>query len=833
MLHGNASHDGFTQAELKPPFHLAWERHFTGERLGSAVEPIVADGKIFIATHSGSLYALHAITGQPIWRFAANGPFLHSPAFADGRIYAACADGCVYALASNSGKLLWRVGPLAGGFSASPVVDKDRVFIGSRGGELLAIDASSGKQLWRRPLAAPVRQTAAIDGTRVFVTSEDLRVHSFATADGKPLWTSQPLSGQTARDYYPLIVRSDNRAFVIVRTNPLLNMGQRIARDRSLLARNAGADDSHWKRLDDWLKSDAAHGNADLWAKEQRAVVDYLRTNPDAGTFFILDADSGEQTQTAPVLWVAGCQGVGAMPARTRDGRLLIFNRSAYGNWNHGVAPMVALQLLDLPKNHIEPLFHRQGRQPPWNCFWGTADESQNFVVAGDTVLIVHQGTLSGLGLSSNNLLPICGNRDTYGGFKNPPWARNEWHGPGRGGVAIAENRIYWQTGSRLLCIAAGQAGRGAGETAVDGANVPTVRADGLPAPNASEISQQLADAVAQVLSKKWAPLFTDPGLSGRVFLFDENRSLFESLAWAYPNLPPELKTRVKTLLAEEWESRPPFTSQGNLPLNAGAPREWFGVPEQFRVRLGSDPRPHPFGGVYAAWLYAKRCDEKQRILRAFPAIRASFADFIKTGWKLDAARGDLYANRYLSSLIAFADLSDAAGDADQARQARSKADETRDALLAWWRAAARQPLGSFSGSSELDKFIGSGEGLSFRVAPHRHKLALFQDLTPEVASLVRAAEPEAAGRIWEAFSILYRTWPLQGEERQVHFGENFVDAPDLALGAFESLCWLRQASKDVLARQVDLPFCHADLCYLQKLSLVLDQSDRRAGDGR
>src|SRR2546423_6662962 len=231
-------------------------------------------------------------------------------------------------------------------------------------------------------------------------------------------------------------------------------MGQRIGRDRTMLARKAGADDSNWRKVEVWIKNDASHGTPELWAKEQRALIDYLQANRDARTFFVLDAESGKEPFIAPVLWIGGCQGAGAEPALTSDGRLLVFYRSAYGNWNHGVAPFVALGLYDLTKNEITPLFHQQGKKPAWDCFWGTADESQNFLVAGSTVLIIHQGTLSGFDLKGKELFPIYGERDTFGGFRSPPWARNEWHGPARSGVAVVGDRVYWQTGSRILCLA-------------------------------------------------------------------------------------------------------------------------------------------------------------------------------------------------------------------------------------------------------------------------------------------------------------------------------------------------------------------------------------------
>lgn len=85
----------------------------------------------------------------------------------------------------------------------------------------------------------------------------------------------------------------------------------------------------------------------ELWAKEQTALVASLKTNDSARSFFVLDAKTGEEIRAAPVLWIGGCQSAGAMPALTGDGRLFTFYRSAYGNWNHGVAPLVALGLFE------------------------------------------------------------------------------------------------------------------------------------------------------------------------------------------------------------------------------------------------------------------------------------------------------------------------------------------------------------------------------------------------------------------------------------------------------------------------------------------------------
>jgi hypothetical protein len=98
--------------------------------------------------------------------------------------------------------------------------------------------------------------------------------------------------------------------------------------------------------------------------------------------------------------------------------------------------------------------------------------------------------------------------------------------------------------------------------------------------------------------------------------------------------------------------------------------------------------------------------------------------------------------------------------------------------------------------------------------------------LTPEIGKLVKERAPEAVAAIWKTFETLYLTWPLMGEERQVHYGENFVDPPDLAIGAFKALAWLRDASADELTRRIDLPFCRADLYYITKMQISLENGN-------
>ncbi|MEW6159347.1 MAG: PQQ-binding-like beta-propeller repeat protein [Verrucomicrobiota bacterium] len=827
MLRGTPQHTGYVETQLQPPFRLAWAAEFFEERLGTALEPIVSGDRVFITTHAGNVYALHAERGDPLWRFQAHGPFLHAPAVSDDIVVAASADGFIYGLEAASGKLIWSRFGGVGGFSAAPVIANAVIFIGSRAGDFFAVRVSDGTLLWRQTFSVSIRQTAAVDEGKVFVTPEDLRVRCLDAGSGKLLWVSEAFPGQTARDYYPVVAPAGNRKLLVVRTNPIRKMSQQIARDRRVLAQNAGLDDSRWQNIDAWTKSERTRGSPELWAKEQAVVLRHLDEHADARTFHLLDARTGESVDRAPVLWIAGCQAAGSPPTLLADGRWLLFNRSAYGNWNLGVAPLVALQLFNPVGNTTTPLFHAHGSQPPWNTFWGTADESQNFVVAGQTVLIVHQGTLSGFNLGASNLFTIRGERDTYGGFRAPPWARNEWHGPARGGVAISKQKIFWITGSRLLCLRAGESGQAAELRRVTAADLPSVSAPPKPAPAAMDrarLEHALIEQVEQLISRRWAPLYVEPGLSGREFFFDDSGETFAALAQAFSHLPGELQERVKRFLAEQWEKHPPFSRAAWYALNEGARRERFPVAPDLLSRLGQDKPHHPFGNVAEAWQYAERCGERDRVLAAWPEMKAAFADFEKSNWQLDLEKGDLHAHRYWASAMAAAKMAELSEDADTSKRITAWAAELQTAIETWWhRSAERLAFPVFKGSAELDPFIGKGDALYFAIAPHRHKVALLRDVSGvEFLQRLRLETREA---IWRGFTRLNATWSLTGEERQVHFGENFVDPPDLAFHAFAAMAVLGKEDMDAhqLAAKVDLPWCAADLFFIRKVALTLE----------
>ncbi|MCS7223041.1 MAG: PQQ-binding-like beta-propeller repeat protein [Armatimonadetes bacterium] len=819
-IRGDPARTGYRKGIIHQRYNTAWVRHFKDERIGTAVEPIVAEGLVFVATHNGRLYALRDESGEPVWAFVIQGAFLHSPAYADGRVVIGGTDGRVYCLDSKTGQIKWMTSPIAGGFATSPCIVNERIFIGSRSGLFLCLHLKNGKVEWSFSCDGPIMQTAAADSQRVFATDETLHLYGWDQRSGRLLWKSPKLFGQSARDYYPVVVNGSSGRWVIVRTNPAVEMGHRHGDDRSFLCRLAGVDDSDWRNIDAWVRSEESAGSPELWSKEQEAIVAYLKKTPLARSFFIFDRETGKEGPTAPVLWTGGCQGVAALPVVSPEGTVITFHRSAYGNWTLGVAPLIGIGALDIFTSKIQPFFHRHGRQPPWNTFWGTADEAQNIQVVGRTLLFVHQGTLSAFDLDSGSLWTLWGDRDSWGGFRNLPWAQNEWHGPARGGVAIVKDRIYWITGSRILCLSP-DASSPAPDIGWELQNFKTVSTAPVSLPSDQTLREELEEGVRQLITNNWAPLIIEPGLAGRWLLYDNSADLIEALAWAFPHLSASLKKEVLAFVAELVQKHNPLNATCWLELSRGQRREHFWLPDEL-IKQSPGERPHPFGNFYAVSLFVRRSNDRQLLDMVQPFIAQSFQQFVASV-RPHSAKDLLFMNRYINSLVALKELKDSVPGLSASEIDGHLQRWTETLISVWKKAGEESRLRVFSGIQEWDQRIAWGEPFLVAVRPHRARWSLFADVNPPTAALLLQHSFEPVQKVWSVFSALCPTWHIVGGERQIHYGENFIDPPDFALSAFRFLAFVLKANKEELKKRWDLAFCPADLCHIIKVSLVLE----------
>src|SRR4029079_18023756 len=91
--------------------------------------------------------------------------------------------------------------------------------------------------------------------------------------DGKLLGKSDRLSGQSFRDYYPVIAGDS----VIVRSVPVVEFNEELNGGTQLLQKSAGVAGG-WKELDQFFKSDASHGTPEQIEREQQAILKRLES---------------------------------------------------------------------------------------------------------------------------------------------------------------------------------------------------------------------------------------------------------------------------------------------------------------------------------------------------------------------------------------------------------------------------------------------------------------------------------------------------------------------------------------------------------------------------
>jgi hypothetical protein len=864
-VHHDLKRTGFTVDCVRPPYSLDWVRFFPTEIMTSGIEPIVADGMVFVGTYSGSLYALDRRTGEILWQFRAPGPILHSPAYHKGVVYVGSIGRTVHALDAKSGKERWTfTTEIRGGFCASPAVTDAAVFIGGRDGAFYALDPKSGNRLWQKKTGAPIRNTAAVVENRVVVGSDDMHCYAFKTDSGELLWKSPQLYGQSFRDYYPVIAGN----LVILRSVPTCESNDDLNGTTAFLARLAGVDPSDWRNIDSFHKSDKTVGTPELIRKEQEAILDRLGHPPDRQTCFVLDIRTGKPVFTPPILYGAGNGGAGVPPTLTRDGNIIVFYRTMYSNWNLGVKPCVGMGFMDSGTGFIGPIRHSSGNIPPWNTFWGTSDETTVFAVGGDLLYCTHMGTISALDLKTLKLFNVAGKRDSWGGFRRLPWMQNEWHGPARGCAAISDDQLFWITGSRLIAI------RGTGirqtesgqpkqpqprtelpqledpqqplqwmEATVASSGVTrspekpgleTARGEDAVAPSADSFAKyvwakssglgvdpqassgwqkQLERAIRELVEEgPFVPLYVNFGVGGRDFFFTSPADDIDALAAAYPHLTEETRAKARLYVVSLLEKQPPFGKTAFFDLKQGKRREYHPVPLSDQPGYWEQaPKRLLFGNCCALWHWAEVTSDRSTLEKFWGEMRTAFTEAKEPLSKLDLERGERYGNLYINSLIAFARTARLLGHEEDAQVAARMAGDFLRRLIE----AAKK------GASEPEK------SLFCPIRSHYKCMGRFAYLTPEIG---QAYAENAADAVRQHLSFIDLTtpgWFIVNNEHQIHFAENYTDGPDLSEAIFALRAYTGNLDPKLLDQWIDVSWCKGDLYHIKKLVLAIESSGK------
>jgi outer membrane protein assembly factor BamB len=203
----NPAHTGSTVFPdgFKTPLEIAWSRKWPihgGGQINSVAYPLIVDGKVFVAVtpfgrpnNTGPLIeALSLQDGRVLWSktLASNFQYFAGLTYDNGRLFVVTGRGIVYALNPETGQVIWHKSIRDGNswvFHSAPTAARGRVFVKGSGSEgtLFALDQSTGKIDWKQRLRGIAFGTPTVAGSSVFVTHGG-HVYNFHDATGRLRW---------------------------------------------------------------------------------------------------------------------------------------------------------------------------------------------------------------------------------------------------------------------------------------------------------------------------------------------------------------------------------------------------------------------------------------------------------------------------------------------------------------------------------------------------------------------------------------------------------------------------------------------------------------------
>lgn len=181
---------------------LAPENEDGSEGYGGGIA--AGDGRLFVTTGFGTVYAVNPANGQVAWTRRIGVPVRSSPTVSDGKMYFISTESRLYCLSTADGNKHWTVRGLPETASllgnASPAVAGANVVVPYPSGEVVAYKTGDGKPAWVDSLSRDSRSGSSlasmsdparpvVDRGIVFAVGHSGRMVATAQDTGQRLWT--------------------------------------------------------------------------------------------------------------------------------------------------------------------------------------------------------------------------------------------------------------------------------------------------------------------------------------------------------------------------------------------------------------------------------------------------------------------------------------------------------------------------------------------------------------------------------------------------------------------------------------------------------------------
>lgn len=190
--------------------NFVWGRELTPltENLGDASGGglSVGDGKLFVTTGFGDLFALSLDTGETTWQHRFKAPVGSGAVYSGRTVFVIPRDNSAWALDSATGRVRWwrqsvdAVAVLTGG--ASPAASGRQLVLPFSSGEVVSVVANSGVQIWSSnvtgsrsgyasAIVSDIASDPVLSGGSVYVSAHGGGLVALNLANGSERWVAE------------------------------------------------------------------------------------------------------------------------------------------------------------------------------------------------------------------------------------------------------------------------------------------------------------------------------------------------------------------------------------------------------------------------------------------------------------------------------------------------------------------------------------------------------------------------------------------------------------------------------------------------------------------
>ncbi|MEJ5341322.1 MAG: PQQ-binding-like beta-propeller repeat protein [Thermogutta sp.] len=832
---------------------VAWKVHLPGAILHSCA----ADGKkVFVPCADGALYALAVRDGTQLWRFQTGTAVWNSPVVFDGKVFFGGRDGKLYALRSEDGKLAWQY-TVHAPVLASPAIDPERrrAFFAVEDMRVYALQVDDGGLLWQSERLPGVTfrgyyPVVAPDGSVMVTTA--------------PLYSQEELQTVVEEavreifgDYASWRHSAGENARLRDENFRLLAQPETYQRQMELIRRKL--EDKPYFQTFFLLDGDTG-------ARRGVVPIVYAESMNGTGMPPVVAPDNRVIVKFQALLrsryqHYSPFLNVGYLDTRTGNIEPLLDESRTYG-WHDSLLlvhdeqcclGVAGTTLINTHQDNVNALdlISRRGYPEPfcWNVHEpekGEALSIWTMLIRGEPLPVGKEWILRGTGV--------------YGGGSVIDV-----------GITMVDDTFYYvptheiSAGCAIIAYQMKEHGEASRKTTVPTANLSSEERDKLAsfdfdwdllstpriarlAPEFLELREQArretlsqigpppfvdeklieqtiwevpADAgqspekyaeleadirgklnlaVKELVSRRWArfvfPAGKHPVESYRFFA-DPCETLL-ALAYSYPYLDPEIQRSVKDWVVHELQPGGCLNDLWNdeLKLDGSVSRTRYDVPRLPRLVL-DDRHFDRLARLYPFWLWTYHTGDAHLAER----VKASLAEIVSQGSK--PADIDL-GNSAIAGWIAAARFARHFGLPEIEERAVSQA-----------KTAIRTRL-DYEWQHPID-------GLFAEARTSRWVCARWRNLTPELARLLAHYARPIQERLVDRYVDHHRpTWWLAWNVELAWRNESPFSLPSMAQEIFSAKALILQTPPDVLATWVDIPWCSADLYYIEKLAWTI-----------